>query len=71
MKKKIILLSTLLAVATLFTSCEKRCHCYRYDGGHDFFTHEQLKNIDMSCVGMERYQMGLIYSLCEWDSKHY
>ena len=71
MKKKIFTLSALLCLVLLFSSCEKRCHCYRYDGSHDFFTREQLDDIDMTCIGMTHIQMGLIYSICEWDSKHY
>ena len=61
----------MLSIIALFCSCEKRCHCYRFDGAHEFFTREELNDLDKTCIGMESTQMGLIYSLCEWDNIHY
>jgi len=55
-----LLLSTLL-----FVSCGKTCRCYRYDGNVDEFEMSELTEKDMSCDGMEDYNFGLTYSLCE------
>lgn len=61
--KKIILLVS--ALVLLFGSCSKKCRCYRYDGNVDEFTPEELNERDFTCEGMEQFDLGQVYSICE------
>lgn len=70
MMKKILILLGIVAVVAL-SSCERRCHCYGYDGSHTYFTKRDLAEMDVSCVGMQEWQLGLMYSLCEYDFSSY
>lgn len=56
----VVLVSTLL-----LSSCAKKCRCYRYDGNVDEFTSEELEKYDRSCTGMEQFDLGDVYSICE------
>ncbi len=56
-----------LLCVMLFAACNKRCHCYRYDGGHDFFTPEEVDERGGSCQQMIYYANYRPYSICEWD----
>lgn len=51
----------------LFAACNKRCHCYRYDGDHDFFTPDEVDERGGSCQQMIYYANYRPYSICEWD----
>lgn len=56
----------LLVLATLLmASCSKKCRCYRYDGNVDEFTTEELAKYDRTCTGMEQFDFGEVYSICE------
>lgn len=55
-----------LLVLLLCASCNKRCRCYTHYGEVKEFTSEELEVYDRTCVGMEDFDLGLRYSLCEW-----
>lgn len=59
------LLFFFIAALLLFASCNKKCRCYRYDGNVDYFTDEELENYDRDCAGMEQFNLGQVYSICE------
>ena len=63
MKK--IAIPLLLIAILLMASCGKKCRCYRYDGNVDEFTPEELSNYDRTCTGMEQFDFGEVYSICE------
>lgn len=69
MKKLLFVLCLLIVLGC--SSCQRRCHCYGYDGSHTFFTKEELSEMGYSCHGMQEYMYGVIYSLCEYDLKDY
>lgn len=59
-------LAAVVIVSTLLlASCAKKCRCYRYDGNVDEFTPEELEKYDRSCTGMEQFDLGEVYSICE------
>ncbi|MBQ7061953.1 MAG: hypothetical protein IJM88_01510 [Bacteroidales bacterium] len=64
--KKTLLTSALL-MALLCAGCGKTCRCYTYYGNVDEFSEEDLEAYDRSCTGMEDFDYGLRYSLCEWS----
>lgn len=52
----------------LLTGCNKRCHCYGYDGSHTFYSPKEVKASGHSnCVDMIYQANTRYYSLCEWD----
>jgi hypothetical protein len=67
--KKISLLLTALFLLLLTQSCNKRCQCYRYDGGIEVYTTDELSTLGKTCSEMIYYN-GLAtqrYSVCEWE----
>lgn len=70
MRHKKKALYPLLAVALLMLtlSCNKRCQCYRYDGGYVEYSTDDLETLGKTCSEMIYYE-GLAtqrYSMCEW-----
>lgn len=61
--KKVVIVA--FAVVLLLASCSKKCRCYRYDGNVDEFTPEELDEKDFTCEGMEQFDFGQVYSICE------
>lgn len=61
--KKVVIVA--FAVVLLLASCSKKCRCYRYDGNVDEFTPEELDAKDFTCEGMEQFDFGQVYSICE------
>ena len=57
----------LLPFLLLLASCNKRCHCYGYDGAHTYFTQQEVDNEGGSCPNMIYFDNQRFYSLCEWD----
>lgn len=68
MKSKKLIFTCL---ATLFllsaVSCNKRCHCYGYDGSHIYFSKEEVKASKENCSEMIVWNEIRLYSICEWD----
>lgn len=68
MKKIVRLLPLALVAVILFTGCNKRCRCTKYNFETDYYTKEELKALGKSCTEM-RLLDGLHtahYALCEW-----
>ncbi|MBQ6652222.1 MAG: hypothetical protein IJM81_02335 [Prevotella sp.] len=65
MRKSLVLLAV---AVVLLGSCSKRCRCYRYDGDVEEFTDEELEAKDFTCEGMEQFDFGQVYSICEKTS---
>ena len=63
--RKISSIIAILALLVFAASCDKKCRCYRYDGDVDEFTDEELEKLDYSCTGMEEFDLGVVYSICE------
>lgn len=63
--KKITIIAGIFLLTMVATSCNKKCRCYRYDGNVDEFTAEELSRYDRDCVGMEQFDLGEVYSICE------
>ena len=62
------ILPVFVLVAVLSVSCNKRCHCYGYDGGHYYFTPEEVEAQETSCSNMIYFDgTNRLYSICEWD----
>lgn len=66
MKTNKTLLILLLLSILLLSSCEKRCRCYRYNGTAVIFSEEELDALDQSCTSMQDFDLGLVYSYCDW-----
>jgi hypothetical protein len=52
----------------LTQSCNKRCQCFRYDGGYVEYSTDDLESLGKTCSDMIYYE-GLAtqrYSMCEW-----
>ena len=68
-KKQILLPLLCLAMCLLLLqSCNKRCQCYRYDGGYTEYSTADLETLGKTCSEMIYYD-GLAtqrYSMCEW-----
>lgn len=62
------LLPVFVLIAVLSVSCNKRCHCYGYDGAHHYFTPEEVDARESSCSDMIYFDgYNRLYSICEWD----
>lgn len=54
-------------ILLLATGCHRECKCWTYEGTAVFYSSEELKELDMPCQGMENWNYGLRYSVCEWN----
>ncbi len=63
--KRLVTSIALVLLLALSVSCKRECRCYRYDGNVDYFTDEELEKYDRSCTGMEQFDLGEVYSICE------
>lgn len=62
------MLAAIVVVLFLLPGCNKRCHCYGYDGAHVYFTPEEVDAHEASnCSSMIYFADNRLYSLCEWD----
>ncbi|MBR1851400.1 MAG: lipoprotein [Bacteroidales bacterium] len=66
--KKIVPLFVLFVAVLALAGCERRCRCYEHDGNVVYFSEDEVRATDGTCVNM-REQAGqqFYYSLCEWE----
>lgn len=68
MKQAVRLLLLALVAVVLFTGCNKRCRCTKYNFESVYYTKEEVKALGKTCPEM-RLQEGLHtahYAICEW-----
>ena len=65
MKRLLLLTLAVTAVLTLFSSCHRTCTCITYNGNYVEYTDEELEEMGLSCVELERFSGGGLYSICE------
>ncbi len=66
MKHKSLILIVVALLALCCTACHNTCTCYAFNGTVDEYSPEELDEYNRSCEDMEYYNMGLVYSYCEW-----
>ena len=67
MKKNNQLLLLSVCLLLLATGCNKKCHCYGYDGSHTYYSKEEVNDAGKSCSEMIYFANFRRYSICEWD----
>ncbi len=65
--KKVLFILLAAAFCLVMSACNKRCHCYGYDGSHHYFTPEEVDASNGSCSSMIYFADNRLYSICEWD----
>ena len=66
MKRKAIILCAAVA-ALCMASCHKTCVCYRYDGGTDEYSADEVDRRGTTCDNMILQAGQQYYAVCNWD----